>query len=99
MSSRFYRRRWAENRGDQFDHWGHSVWYFEVDDDGRPIRQVEAYDAGRVLRYGAGHDEDHYGALGQPSLYDSDEDWSPFEITEAAFQRAWDSDGRLRLCG
>lgn len=52
------------------------------------------YDAGRVLRYGLGHDEDRYGGLGQAGLYHSDEDWSPFEITEAEFQRAWDLDGK-----
>jgi hypothetical protein len=34
MDDRFYRRRWDESRGDEFDAWGHSVWYFEVDNDG-----------------------------------------------------------------
>src|SRR4051812_34097671 len=52
VPSHFYRRRWDETRGDEFDSWGHSLWYFETDDEGWPIRQVELYDAGRVLRYG-----------------------------------------------
>jgi hypothetical protein len=47
------------------------------------------YDAGRVLRYGTGHEEDSYGGLGQASLYDSEEDWSHFEITGAEFERVW----------
>jgi hypothetical protein len=51
---RFYRRRWAETRGDEFNGWGHSVWFFEADDDGWSVRQVEVYDAGRILRYGPG---------------------------------------------
>lgn len=55
----------AESRGDEFDAWGHSVWYFEVDNDGRPVRQIEVYDTGPVLRYRPGHEEDQYGALGQ----------------------------------
>src|SRR5690242_1847415 len=38
MPSRFFRRRWAESRGDEFDGWGHSVWYFEVGEDGWPVR-------------------------------------------------------------
>ncbi|OLB73420.1 MAG: hypothetical protein AUI14_26245 [Actinobacteria bacterium 13_2_20CM_2_71_6] len=93
MPNRFYRRRWEETRGDEFDDWGGSVWYFEVRDDGWPVRQVEVYDAGRVSRYGAGREEDRYGGLSQASLYDSDEDWGPFEITAAEFERVWDSDG------
>jgi hypothetical protein len=90
---RFYRRRWAETRGDEFDGWGHSVWYFEVGDDGWPIRQIEVYDAGRVSRYGPSHQEDRYGRLGEASPYDSGDDWSYFEITEAEFERVWNSDG------
>ncbi|MEV7630333.1 hypothetical protein [Actinoplanes sp. NPDC089786] len=93
MPTRFYRRPWAETRGDEFNDWGHSVWCFEVGDDGWPIRQVEVYEAGRVLRYGPGRQEDSYGGLGEASLYDSGEEWSCFEITEAEFERAWNSDG------
>ena len=93
MQNRFYRRRWAETRGDEFDGWGQSVWYFEVGDDGWPIRQVEVYDAGRVSRYGPDHQEDRYGRLGEGSLYDSGDDWSRFESTAAEFERAWNANG------
>jgi hypothetical protein len=93
VSSRFYRRRWDETRGDEFDGWGHSVWFFETGDDGWPVRQVEVYDAGRILRYGPGHQEDRYGGLGEASLYESGDEWNAFEITEAEFERAWNSDG------
>lgn len=94
MDGHFYRRRWEESRGDEFDAWGHSVWYFEVDNDGWPVRQVEVYDTGPVLCYGPGHEEDQYGGLGQVSLDDPEEDWSPFVITRDAFERVWDSAGR-----
>ena len=50
MTGRFYRRRWDQSRGDEFDAWGRSVWYFEVNEDGWPVRQVEVYDTGPVLR-------------------------------------------------
>ena len=73
--------------------WGHSVWYFEVDADGWPIRQIEVYDVGPVIRYGPEHEEDRYGGLGQASLDDSGEDWSPYAITRGAFERVWDSAG------
>ncbi|WP_169952787.1 hypothetical protein [Microbispora sp. H11081] len=91
MNGQFYRRRWDESRGDEFDDWGHSVWYFEVDDDGCPVRQVEVYDAGPVLRYGPEHKEDRYGGLGQASLFDPDEDWKQFVITRDMFERVWES--------
>jgi hypothetical protein len=92
VSNRFYRRRWDETRGDEFADWGHSVWYFEVGADGWPVRQVEVYDTGRILRYGPTHQEDCYGGLGEASLYGSGDEWSNFEITEAEFERVWDSD-------
>jgi hypothetical protein len=50
------------------------------------------YDVGRVLRYGAGHEEDRYGGLGQASLYHSEVDWSPFEITGAESEQVRNSD-------
>ncbi|MFI5924818.1 hypothetical protein ACIA3K_02435 [Micromonospora sp. NPDC051543] len=91
MVGRFYRRHWDESRGDEFDGWGHSVWYFEVDDDGWPVRQVQVYDHGPVLRYGPGHEEDRYGGLGQASLDDPEEDWSPFVVARDAFEHVWES--------
>lgn len=92
MPSRFFRRRWDESRGDEFDGWGHSVWYFEVGEDGWPVRQIQAYDNGQVLlRYGPGHEEDQYGGLGQASLDDLDEDWNSYTIARDAFERVWDS--------
>ncbi|WP_433825820.1 hypothetical protein ACQP2E_27390 [Actinoplanes sp. CA-015351] len=55
MPSRVYRRRWTETRGDEFNGRGHSVWFFEAGDDGWLVRQVEVYDASRILRYGPDH--------------------------------------------
>jgi hypothetical protein len=91
MESQFYRRRWSEPRGDEFDSWGHSVWYFEVDGEGWPVRQVEVYDNGPALRYGPGHAEDQYGGLGQASLDDPEENWSRYVITREVFEQVWDS--------
>ncbi|MCP2322272.1 hypothetical protein HDA40_000779 [Hamadaea flava] len=89
MENQFYRRRWSEPRGDEFDEWGRSVWYFEVDGEGWPVRQVEVYDHGPVLRYGPSHAEDQYGGLGQASLDGSHDDWSAYVITRETFERAW----------
>lgn len=66
VPNRFYRRRWNETRGEDFDDWGRSLWYFEVGDDGWPVRQIEVYDAGHVLRYGPGHTVENRGNLQVP---------------------------------
>jgi hypothetical protein len=89
MSHRYYKRRWDENRGDAFESWGHSIWYFEVADDGYPARQIEQYDNGPVLRYDADNVEDEYGGLGEHPL-DSDE-FAAFEITAEEFAAAWNA--------
>jgi hypothetical protein len=88
MPGRFYRRRWNESRGDEFDGWGPATYYFEVGDDGWPVRQIEVYDDGPVLRYGPGHDEDQYGFLGQVSL-DELGDWNRFAIQPEQFEAVW----------
>jgi hypothetical protein len=91
VPNRFFRRRWDESRGDEYGGWGHSVWYFEVGEDGWPVRQIEVYDRGPILRYGPGHEEDQFGGLGQASLDETDEDWSAYLIVRASFERAWNS--------
>lgn len=88
MAIEYYRRRWIESRGDEFSSWGPAMYYFEVDGDGWPIRQMEVYDSGPALRYGPGHDEDEFGLLGQ-ALLDQPRDWQPWVISEAEFERAW----------
>jgi len=60
---RYYKRRWEQGRGDQFDVWGPADYFFEVDDGGVVLRQMEVYANGTVLRYDSGHVEDEYGQL------------------------------------
>lgn len=88
VSARYFRRRWEEPRGDRYDAWGHSTWYFETGTDGWPTRQIEVYDAGPTLRYGPDLEEDEYGGLGLCQL-DELEDWTPWAITADDFEAAW----------
>ncbi len=92
MARRWFKRRWDESRGDQFDSWGASTYFFEVGDDGWPTRQVEIYDDGPTLRYGPDRTEDKYGQLGDARL-DALEDWTGWAISAAEFERVWSSTG------
>lgn len=59
----YYRRPWNETPGGAYDAWGASTWYFEVDDDGSVLRQVEKYDHGPTLGYGPDLEQDEWGFL------------------------------------
>jgi hypothetical protein len=87
MSRRYYRRAWSESRGDQWDSWGPSVYLFETDESGLPVRQIEQYASGRTLRYGPEHAEDDYSFLSSEPL--EAEEWVGFAITASEFEMAW----------
>jgi hypothetical protein len=87
MSRSYYRRAWTESRGDQWDSWGPSVYLFETDGNGIPVRQIEQYASGPTLRYGPERAEDDYGFLSSEPL-EADE-WIGFAITESEFEIAW----------
>lgn len=91
---RYFKRRWEENRADQCAHWGHSVYYFEVDDEMYPVRQIELYDNGNALQYSSEHLADEYGMLGDQPLPEAE--FRQFEITGAEFDGAWQKGRRLR---
>jgi hypothetical protein len=97
---RYYLRRWAESRGDEFDDWGGANYYFETDDLGAVLRQAEVYLAGQILRYDATLVEDTYGGLSEKPL-----DLIEFEAyasSKEAFDEVWPPgappgpDGNLR---
>jgi hypothetical protein len=89
MTLRCYRRAWDESRGDQYDSWGRSVWYFEVAEDGYAVRQIEQYEHGPTLKYDATHPEDDYGGLAEKPL--DLHEFAAFEITPAHFAAAWNA--------
>lgn len=79
---KFYRSRWPESRGDAFDAWGSSTWWFAVQGD--DVRaHLEVCDHGPTLFYDEQHAEDPYGfrAVELP-VEDMD------EVPEEAFARA-----------
>ena len=86
---RYFKRRWDESRGDQYDSWGASTWYFEVGDDGYAVRQLDQYDGGAILKFDETHVDDEFGALGEKPL--DLEDFAPFETDQTTFENAWTS--------
>ncbi len=88
---RHFRRRWHESRGDEYDAWGPATYWFEVDADLSPLRQIESYDGGQRLLYHRAHTEDAFGMLGsEPLEWDPD---GPFAVTATEFEAEW-SKGR-----
>ena len=84
---RYYKRYWDEPRGDAHNSWGQSWWYFEADDIGTVLRQIEVYDDGPTLRYHEGRLHDEFGMLTDQPLEFAD--FPGFEIGSEEFERAW----------
>lgn len=82
-----YKRPWDETRGDNYDHWGKSIWFIETDESGLPTRQIEKYENGQVLKYDLNNPEDEFGMLGDQEL-DLDE-FEEFKITLEEFDKNW----------
>lgn len=87
MENHYLKRNWDETRGDKFDHWGTSVWYFETDKKGNVIRQVEEYIVGIRLRYDTKYKSDNYGLLSDARLYLADPGFE--KINEDIFDKKW----------
>ncbi|OEK00687.1 hypothetical protein BFP97_03820 [Roseivirga sp. 4D4] len=85
---RYFKRNWQETRGDEFDSWGTSVWFFEVDDHNFPTRQIEVYQNGKRLRYDSKNPFDDYGQLSDQAL--DLEEFKELEIRQDQFQLEWE---------
>jgi len=84
---KYLKRYWNEGRGDEYDSWGTSWWFFEVAENGDVTRQAELYEVGRLLRYSAEHVEDEFGALAEISLDMSDAEY--IAMSNEEFEGIW----------
>ena len=80
---RYFRYRWDESRGDEFDYWGRSTHWYEMGDDGFAARQMEVYENGIILKYDSSHVEDQYGFLSDQPL--EPEKYSVLEVSADEF--------------
>lgn len=83
----YVKRHWDEPRGDEYGAWGTSWWYFEVDDKGWVLRQIEQYKSGMCLCYGEQHVEDEFGGLSDKPLDLSVPEYST--ISSQDFEAIW----------
>lgn len=86
-SLKYLKRKWDESRGDEFNYWGTSNWYFETSFKGEVIRQVEEYEIGIRLRYDKDKLEDRFGGLSEVDLDLNDKEF--IEIGEKEFTKVW----------
>lgn len=88
MTKRYFKRNWDENRGDKYNNWGTSLWYFETDEKGWTNRQIEIYENGNRLKYDPEYLEDEYGGLSDQAF--DLEDMAPYIITKEEFEIEWE---------
>jgi hypothetical protein len=83
---RYFKRHCDQPRADEYDSWGTFDLYFEFDAEGAPLRQVEHYQNGIVVKYDRNHAVDEYGGLSEPA--DLSDVWE-FEISDDDFEKVW----------
>jgi hypothetical protein len=88
VASRWFKRQWGESRGDAYDSWGTATYFFEIDEQAYPVRQMEVYEGGQRLKYSADHPKDDFGMLADDVPLDL-ADFAQFEIASSEFDTAW----------
>lgn len=88
---RHYRYKWDEIRGDKFNDWGNTVYWFEVDESSHASRQIEEYERGVILKYDSSHPSDEYGFLADQLIEPIDKDFPITEISALEFQGMWET--------
>ena len=81
------KRRWDENRGDKYSGWGGSWWFFETDQEGNVLRQIEAYDNGPKKKYCIEKPSDNDGMLAKHRL--DLKEFETDEISQDEFEKQW----------
>jgi hypothetical protein len=83
----YYKRQWSEVRGGEYDDWGVSDWYFEVDKEGEVFRQIQVYENGNRLKYSEEKLDDDFGGLADQKIELSE--FESFRISKEEFEKEW----------
>ena len=88
METFYFKRLWEETTGDPLtDSWGTSTFFFETNQYGDVLRQIQLYENGKKLRYDEQNLEDPFGKLSEFSL-DLIE-FNEFKISKDEFEKVW----------
>ena len=87
MTTQYYKRHFDEPRTEQSEVWGTCVYFFETNQDGEVLRQIEVYENGRTLKYDEEFIEDEFGFLADQPL--DLIDFEKFAITKPDFEFQW----------
>jgi|SRR5690554_5311407 len=72
MNSRYFKKFWDENSGDELtDSWGNSTYYFETDLHLNVTKQLQLFQNGKMLKYDHQNLEDEFGFLTDQPLFKS----------------------------
>ncbi|TGN21951.1 hypothetical protein [Empedobacter tilapiae] len=87
MKKLYYKRYFEEDRVEHSENWGACIYYFETNEDGDVLRQIEVYENGKILKYNNELIEDEFGFLAdQPLIFN---EFEKFSIIKTEFESQW----------
>ena len=87
MKTLYYKRHFNEIRTEKSETWGTCDFYFETNQNGQILRQIEVYENGKELKYSEEFIEDEYGFLADQPI--DLLDFENFVINKSDFEYQW----------
>ncbi|MBF4487423.1 hypothetical protein [Flavobacterium sp. CSZ] len=88
MTKLYYKRHFNESRIEKFETWGTCGFYFESNQKGEILRQIEVYENGRRLKYSEEILEDEFGFLSDQKI--DLLEFEKFIINKKDFEYQWE---------
>jgi hypothetical protein len=87
MKELYYKRHFNEIRTENFEIWGTCIYYFESNQKGEILRQIEIYANGKRLKYSEEFIEDEFGFLADQTI--NLLEFEEYEINKNDFEYQW----------
>jgi hypothetical protein len=87
MTTLYYKRHFDESRIEKSETWGTCDYYFESNQNGEILRQIEVYENGKRLKYSEELIEDEFGFLADQNIDLSE--FEQFTINKKDFEYQW----------